>query len=77
MTGAEIDAGDRVTVEVLRGNPTDEELAALVAVVSEAYAREAAAALAEDEPVRTAWAVSTRTTRGPLRREVGWGRFGG
>ncbi|MET0735119.1 MAG: acyl-CoA carboxylase subunit epsilon [Microbacterium sp.] len=63
-------------MDVLRGTPTDEELAALIAVVTESYAGEAAAAVAE-EPVRSAWSVSQRALRTPLPREVGWGRFGG
>ena len=66
-----------ITVDVLRGAPTDIELAALVAVVSEAYVEEAAAALADESPVRSAWSVSQRTFRDSLRREIGWGRFGG
>jgi len=66
-----------VRVAVLRGDPTEEELAALIAVVTESYQRESAAALAEDEPVRTAWAISQRALRYPLRLELGWGRYGG
>lgn len=66
-----------VRIDVRQGTPTAEELAALVAVVSEAYAREFAEAIAEEPPVRTAWALSQRSLREPLRRELGWGRFGG
>jgi len=66
-----------VRVEIRRGNPTPEELAAVVAVVTESYRSEAAAALAETEPRPSAWRVSARTLRAPLRREIGWGRFGG
>lgn len=65
-----------VTIDVRRGAPTDDELAALIAVVTEAYAGEAAEAIAE-EPVRTAWSVTQRGLRVPLARELGWGRFGG
>ena len=71
----EADSG--VTVDVQRGMPTEEELAALIAVVSEAYVGEAAEAVAEDEAVRSAWSVTQRGLREPLRRELGWGRFGG
>lgn len=78
MTGRD-DAADDVgiTVEVLRGQPTEEELAALIAVVTEAYDREASAALADDEVVRSAWSVSARSLRPPLRRDVRWGQFAG
>ncbi|WP_431802264.1 acyl-CoA carboxylase epsilon subunit [Microbacterium sp. bgisy203] len=64
-------------VEIRRGSPTAEELAAVVAVVTEAYEHEAAAAIAEPEPHPSAWRVSARAMREPLRREIGWGRFGG
>lgn len=62
-------------VDVVRGNPTDEELAAIVAVVSEAYAQEAASAVVDDTPSFDAWTRSRRLRR-PLARG-GWGRFGG
>lgn len=64
-------------VEVLRGEATPEEVAAVIAVVTESYVREAAAAVVEQERRRSAWEVSTRGLRAPLRREVGWGRFAG
>lgn len=69
--------GGRLNVDVLRGQPTAEELAALVAVVSESYARETADAIAEDSAAQTAWRISQRSLRTPLRRDIGWGRFGG
>lgn len=69
--------GGGLNVDVLRGQPTAEELAALVAVVSESYAREAAEAIAEDSAAQTAWRISQRSLRAPLRRDIGWGRFGG
>ncbi len=77
------DAGDHdaraeaIRVDIRRGDPTPEELAAVVAVVTEAYRTEAASALAEAEPRPSAWRVSARLLREPLRREIGWGRFGG
>jgi hypothetical protein len=71
------EASRDVRVDVHRGEPTEDELAALIAVVSESYAREYADALAEDDPVRTAWSLSQRSLRYPLRPEQGWGRFGG
>ena len=75
MTG--FDDADGVTIDVRRGNPTEDELAALIAVVSEAYVGEASEAVADDEPTRTAWSVTQRGLRTPLRRELGWGRFSG
>ena len=64
------------TIEVHRGAPTEEELAALIAVVSEAYTGEAAEAVADDRENRTAWQLSQRSLRQPLNRDLGWGRFG-
>ncbi|WP_127472853.1 acyl-CoA carboxylase subunit epsilon [Microbacterium sulfonylureivorans] len=71
------DTGEGVTIDVLRGTPTEDELAALIAVVSEAYVGEAAEAVADDETARTAWSITQRSLRTPLRRELGWGRFSG
>jgi hypothetical protein len=68
---------DGMRVEVLRGSPGGDELAALLAVVTEAYAEESAGATADDEAVRSSWALSQRSLREPLRRDLGWGRFGG
>jgi hypothetical protein len=65
-----------VTVQVTRGTATDEELAALIAVVSDAYTQEAADAVAE-EPRMSAWQRTQRGLRAPLRRDIGWGRFSG
>ncbi|MFB8386155.1 acyl-CoA carboxylase subunit epsilon [Microbacterium sp. NPDC055910] len=61
-----------VTIDVRRGNPTPEELAALIAVVTEAYAQESAGAVADDAPRRSAWSVTQRGLRRPLARELGW-----
>ena len=79
MTGATHPAqpADSMRVDVLRGEPSADELAALIAVVTEAYAEESAAATADDDAVRSAWALSQRSLREPLRRDLGWGRFGG
>jgi hypothetical protein len=66
-----------VAIDVRRGSPTEEELAALIAVVSEEYATETANAVADDRAARSAWSLSQRALRTPLRRELGWGRFGG
>jgi hypothetical protein len=74
---AEDDEVHGITVDILHGTPNEEELAALVAVVSEAYLEEAAAAVADDSTGPSAWSVSQRSLRAPLRREVRWGSFGG
>ena len=67
-------ADEPVTIDVRRGDPTPEELAALIAVVTEAYSVETAEAVVEDEPTRSAWSISQRAMREPLRREMGWVR---
>lgn len=73
MTATEETADEGgVSVEVLRGNPTEDELAALVAVVGIAYQTELDATVADDGPARSAWAISARGLREPLRRELGW-----
>ncbi|WP_417562156.1 acyl-CoA carboxylase subunit epsilon [Microbacterium sp.] len=69
--------GEPLRIDVVRGNPTDEELAALIAVVTEEYSSQEAAATASDAPTRSAWELSARNLRQPLRRELGWGRYGG
>ena len=70
--GDTADAGADVAIDVRRGDPTPEELAALVAVVTEAYARESADAVADEARARSAWALSQRALRQPLRRDLGW-----
>ncbi|WP_292831374.1 acyl-CoA carboxylase subunit epsilon [Microbacterium sp.] len=66
-----------VRLRVLRGEPTPEELAAVIAVVTEAYAGEAATVATEDATLTPAWQVHARALRAPFRRDVAWGRFGG
>lgn len=63
-------------LQITRGTATEEELAALIAVISDAYATESADAVA-DEPVVSAWARTQRPLRAPLRRDIPWGRFSG
>lgn len=75
MPGAADDAA--LSVDVRRGAPTDEELAALIAVVTEAYRTEASAALADDDAEASAWSRTQRSLRQPLRRDLRWGRFAG
>ncbi len=64
------------TIEIVRGSATEEELAALIAVVSDAYDREESAAVAADRQV-SAWTRTQRSLRRPLRRDIPWGRFSG
>ena len=77
MTDGTDSGRDAMRVDVLRGSPRSEELAALMAVVTEAYAEESAAATVDETASRSAWSVSQRSLRVPLRRDVGWGRFAG
>lgn len=65
-----------VAVDVVRGDPTPEEVAALVAVVGEAYAQEAQYAT-DDAAPRSRWELSARSLRVPLARERGWTGFSG
>ncbi len=60
-------------LEITRGTPTAEELAAVVAVVTEQYGAEYDTAVA-DEAHRSAWALSQRSLRLPLDRDRGWTR---
>jgi hypothetical protein len=75
MTIADDDI-ERVAIDVRRGAPTEDELAALIAVVTEAYTGEAAEAVADDQRGRSAWSLSQRALRQPLRRDLGWGAWG-
>jgi len=68
---------ESMRVDVLRGSPTSSELAALMAVVTEAYQVEYAGATADDSSGPHAWSLSQRSLRASLRRDLGWGRFGG
>ena len=63
-------------VRIIRGAANEEELAALVAVVSDAYSTELADAVAA-EPRISAWRRTQRPLRTPLRRDIPWGRFSG
>lgn len=70
------DAEPRIMIDVRRGTPTDDELAALIAVLSEAYRTEVEDATADPTPQRSAWELTQRGLRTPLRRDLGW-RQGG
>jgi len=74
MSRDDVAAEGGLPLQVRRGDPTPEELAAVIAVVTELYQTEAASAIADDEPTMSAWQVSARALRQPLRRELGWGR---
>ncbi|MCR2793729.1 acyl-CoA carboxylase subunit epsilon [Microbacterium sp. zg.Y625] len=62
----------RIRVDVRRGSATEEDLAAVIAVVTEAYHREAADAVVDDPPVRPGWEHAARGLRRPLDRQAGW-----
>ena len=66
-----------IVAEVVRGTPTEEELAAAIVVVSEAYVREVADATVADEAPRSRWELSARGLRTPLNRTAGWHGFTG
>lgn len=74
--GATSDEQRPPTIEITRGVANEEELAALIAVVSDAYVQESAEAVAE-EPRVSAWARTQRPLRKALRRDIPWGRFSG
>lgn len=63
-------------LRIIRGTADEEELAALIAVVTDSYARESEDAVAE-EPRVSAWQRTQRPLRKPLRRDIPWGRFAG
>lgn len=77
MSESDSTADRPLRIDVRRGSPTPEELAAVVAVVSESYAQEAAEAVAPEPEPESAWRRSARALRTPLRRGYGWGRFTG
>lgn len=70
------DQADAVEIQVLRGAATEEELAALIAVLSEAYVTEESEVVAVERRA-SAWSRTQRGLRTPLRRDIPWGRFSG
>jgi len=72
MSREDVPATAGLPLRVRRGDPTPEELAAVIAVVTEAYETEAESAVVEEEPAMSAWQISARALREPLRRELGW-----
>lgn len=73
---SDVPSGTSVSMELVRGNATEEELAALIAVLSDAYTDEEVNAVASTPHV-SAWERTQRSLRTPLRRDVPWGRFSG
>ncbi|SJN34700.1 hypothetical protein FM104_08555 [Microbacterium esteraromaticum] len=69
-------AAEVAKIDVVRGTPTEEEVAALIAAVSDAYMHETSEAVAE-EPHVSAWRQTQRGLRRPLRRDIPWGRYFG
>lgn len=65
-----------VEIQVLRGVASEEELAALLAVLGEAYTAEETSAVAAQRRV-SVWERGQRGVRAPLRRDIPWGRFSG
>ena len=70
------DPAQAADLRIIRGGANEEELAALIAVVTQAYEREAADAVVPELPV-SVWQRTQRPTRTPLRRDIPWGRFSG
>lgn len=64
-----------LSVAITRGQPTPEELAAVIAVISEAYAGEVAAAQAIDPPKPSAWMRTRRQMRPALKRGLDFGTW--
>lgn len=69
-------SGRSISLELVRGTATEDELAALIAVLSDAYSNEEATAVAS-APTVSAWTRTQRPIRTPLRRDIPWGRFFG
>lgn len=67
---------DMPPISIVRGTPDEDELAALIAVVSDAYLRETEEAVAE-VPHVSVWERTQRGTRTSLSRNIPWGRFSG
>lgn len=76
MSTSETPADTPALLHITRGSATEEELAALIAVIGDAYATEEAEAVAP-EPRVSAWMRTQRPLRRPLRRDIPWGRFSG
>ncbi|QCQ15375.1 acyl-CoA carboxylase epsilon subunit [Microbacterium sp. RG1] len=71
------ETGETLRIDVRKGNPDEVELAAAIAVVAAAYRQEEQGAVAAEPIRRSAWSLSQRGLRQPLRREAGWGGYSG
>ncbi len=67
--------GELPSVQITRGNATDEDLAALAGVLPAAYAQESRQATADEPSHRTTWSTARRMRRVP--GDARWGRFSG
>lgn len=65
------------SLAINRGDPTPEELAAVMAVISEAYAAEVQTARAVEPPQLSLWMRTRRSMRGRMRRDLGFGGYQG
>ncbi|MDQ4214502.1 acyl-CoA carboxylase subunit epsilon [Microbacterium capsulatum] len=70
------ESAEPIEIQVRSGHATEEELAALMAVLSEAFVAEEAGTLAAERHV-SVWSRGQRGLRAPLRRDIPWGRFSG
>ena len=68
---------ESITIDVRRGTPTERGARRAHRRRQRGLRAEAAGAIAEEPGPPTAWALSQRSLREPLRRDLGWGRFGG
>ncbi len=64
-----------LSIAVTSGEPTPEELAAVIAVISETYVAEVEAAKTEDKPGLSEWMRTRRQMRSSPDRNVGFGSW--
>lgn len=64
-----------LSIRVTSGEPTPEELAAVIAVISETYAAEVHDARSEDKPEPSEWMRTRRQMRSSLNRDLGFGSW--
>ena len=64
-----------LALSVTRGEPTPEELAAVIAVISETYTAEVEGAKSADKPQLSEWMRTRRQMRNPLNRDLGFGSW--
>ena len=66
--------GELPSMRIVRGAPSEDEIAAITGVLPLAYLEETESATAEEHGARSAWTHSHRMRRRPGSR---WGGFGG